>query len=52
MWSGVNAAWFGILRQVHRACATVLVALALGHAAAAAHNHLRGRATLVRMWRG
>ena len=49
---GVDAAWFGILRQVHRACATVLVALALGHAAAAVHNHLRGRATLVRMWRG
>jgi hypothetical protein len=24
----------------------------VGHAAAAVHNHRRGRATLARMWRG
>ncbi len=48
---GTNATWFGILRQIHRAAASLLVATALGHAAAAVHNHRLGRATLVRMWR-
>jgi cytochrome b561 len=43
---------FSLLRQVHRSMAILLVVLAGGHAAASIHNHLRGRGTLVRMWRG
>lgn len=49
---GPNAAGFDVLRAVHRAAAILLVLLAAGHAAAAVHNHRRGRATLARMWRG
>jgi cytochrome b561 len=44
--------WFAVLRPVHRACAIALVLLACGHTLAAVHHHLRGRAVLVRMWRG
>jgi cytochrome b561 len=43
--------WFSVLRQVHRSMAILLVVLAGGHAVASIHNHLRGRGTLVRMWR-
>ncbi len=43
---------FSLLRQVHRSMAILLVVLAGGHAAASLHNHLHGRDTLVRMWRG
>jgi cytochrome b561 len=49
---GPNEAGFDVLRAVHRAAAILLVLLAVGHAAAAVHNHRRGRATLARMWRG
>jgi cytochrome b561 len=49
---GPSEAGFDVLRAVHRAAAILLVLLALGHAAAAVHNHRRGRATLARMWRG
>lgn len=47
-----DAARFAVLRQVHRGFAILMVVLAAGHAAASAHNHRRGRATLARMWRG
>jgi cytochrome b561 len=47
-----NGALFTVLRQVHRWAAVLLVMLAGGHALAAWHNHLRGRAALIRMWRG
>ncbi len=49
---GPDREWFAWLRQLHRGAAIALVALACAHAAAAIHNHLQGRATLVRMWRG
>jgi cytochrome b561 len=42
--------WFGIVRQVHRVAAILLVLLACGHGLAAIHHHLRGRPTLTRMW--
>jgi cytochrome b561 len=47
-----NADAFAVLRQLHRALAVTLIALASAHALAAVHNHLQGRATLTRMWRG
>ncbi len=37
-----DAAWFAVLRQVHRAAAILLVLLAGGHASAAVYDHLRG----------
>jgi cytochrome b561 len=46
-----NPVWFSIVRQIHRSMAILLVVLAGGHAAASIHNHIRGRGTLVRMWR-
>jgi cytochrome b561 len=46
-----DPAWFSVVRQIHRSMAILLVVLAGGHAAASIHNHLRGRGTLVRMWR-
>jgi cytochrome b561 len=49
---GVNEAWFAVLRPVHLTAALLLVALALGHAAMAILHHVRGDATLVRMWSG
>jgi cytochrome b561 len=49
---GTDAAWFAVLRQVHRGLAILLVALAVAHALAAVVNHVRGHSTLVRMWRG
>lgn len=42
-----DAAWFAVLRQVHRTLAILLVVLAAGHVAASVHNHGRGRATLM-----
>jgi cytochrome b561 len=47
-----NAGWYAALRPMHRAAAILLVALAVGHAGAAVLHHLRGRDTLMRMWRG
>jgi cytochrome b561 len=49
---GTDPTWFVALRQVHRALAILLVALAGAHAMAAAVNHLRGHRGLVAMWRG
>jgi cytochrome b561 len=49
---GADPVWFAVLRQVHRSMAILLVVLAGAHAIAAFHNHLRGRGTLIRMWRG
>lgn len=49
---GASRPWFALLVQVHRAAAILLVVLAAGHAGAAVENHLRGRPTLLRMWRG
>ena len=48
---GPNPAAFAVLRAVHRAAAILLVTLAAAHAAMAVQHHLRGRRTLVRMWR-
>jgi cytochrome b561 len=47
-----NGAQFAVLWEVHRWAAILLVTLACGHAVAAWHNHRRGRASLLRMWRG
>ena len=49
---GTDPAWFAVLRQMHRALAILLVALATAHALAALANHLRGHRGLVAMWRG
>ncbi|MDA8048531.1 MAG: cytochrome b/b6 domain-containing protein [Rhodospirillales bacterium] len=49
---GVNKVWFPVLLNLHRAAAIALVLLAAGHAAAAVHNHRRGRNVLRRMWSG
>ncbi|MDE2582344.1 MAG: cytochrome b/b6 domain-containing protein [Rhodospirillales bacterium] len=49
---GPNPAWYAVLRVVHRWAAVALVALAAGHALAALRHHRRGRAVLLRMWRG
>jgi cytochrome b561 len=49
---GPDENWFAALRQAHRTAAILIAALASGHASAAIHNHLRGRSTLARMWRG
>jgi cytochrome b561 len=49
---GADPAWFAVLRQVHRALAILLVALASAHALAAVTNHLRGHRGLAAMWRG
>jgi len=49
---GTDAAWFGVLRQVHFGLAMLLVLLACGHALMAVHHHWRGGGTLARMWRG
>lgn len=49
---GENKAWFPILLDLHRAAAISLVLIAIGHAAAALHNHRRGLAVLRRMWSG
>ena len=49
---GADARWYAVLRPVHLAAAVLLVTLALGHASAAVLHHVRGRATLVRMWGG
>jgi cytochrome b561 len=48
---GADARWFALLRPLHLAAAVALASLAVGHAGAAVLHHLRGRATLVRMWR-
>ena len=47
-----DAGRYAVLMPIHRAAAIVLLVLACGHAAAAFDHHLRGRATLTRMWRG
>jgi cytochrome b561 len=47
---GPNPIWFSALRLIHRSVAILLIVFAAGHAAAAIHNHLRGRRTLMRMW--
>lgn len=49
---GPDEGWFAVLRPMHRALAVLLALLACGHAIAAMHNHLAGRAMLARMWRG
>jgi cytochrome b561 len=49
---GPDPAWYAVLFQVHRWAAVALVALATGHALAALRHHRRGRAVLLRMWRG
>lgn len=49
---GPDEAAFGVLRAVHLSLAILLVVLAAGHALMAVRHHRRGRATLVRMWRG
>lgn len=49
---GVDPTAFAVLRPMHRALAILLVVLASAHALAAVANHLRGRRTLVAMWRG
>ena len=49
---GPDPAWFAVLRQVHRALAILLVALALAHALAALLNHKRGHRGLAAMWHG
>jgi cytochrome b561 len=48
---GPDEAAFAVLRAIHRAAAILLVVLAAGHALMAVHHHLRGRPTLLRMWR-
>ncbi len=48
---GTNPVWFGVLREVHVALATLLVLLACGHALIAVQHHLKGRNTLIRMLR-
>src|SRR5689334_10154150 len=50
--TGPNPEWSAWLVPIHRTAAIVLVTLAFAHALAAIYNHLRGRVTLVRMWRG
>ncbi len=50
--TGASPYWFGILAALHCQLTVALVLLASGHTLAAAHDHLRGHATLVRMWRG
>ncbi len=49
---GPDPAWYAVLRPVHRWTAVALVVLAAGHALAAWRHHRRGRAVLLRMWRG
>jgi cytochrome b561 len=49
---GTDAAWFAVLRPLHRAAAVTLVLLAAAHALAGVHNHWRGRTSLARMSRG
>jgi cytochrome b561 len=49
--TGANPYWFAILAALHRQLTVALVLLAGGHTLAAVHDHLRGHATLVRMWR-
>lgn len=49
---GTDPAWFALLRQVHRALAILLAALASAHALAALANHRRGQHGLAAMWRG
>ena len=46
---GADAAWFAVLRPLHRTAAVTLVLLAAAHALAAVHNHRRGRESLARM---
>lgn len=48
---GPDPIWFPVLRQVHRNLAVLLVVLASGHALMSVHHHMRGRETLIRMWR-
>jgi cytochrome b561 len=50
--TGPDPAWYAVLFQVHRWAAVALVVLAGGHALAAWRHHRRGRAVLLRMWRG
>ena len=47
-----DRAWFSVLRPTHQWSAVFLVVLAGGHALASLHNHLRGHASLRRMWSG
>jgi len=49
---GASKPWFLLLLDLHRAAAIALVLLAIGHAAAAIHNHRRGLAGLRKMWSG
>ena len=49
---GADPGWYEVLRTAHRWLAITLVVLAGGHALAALSHHRRGRAVLVRMWRG
>lgn len=49
---GVVPAAFAVLRPMHRALAILLVGLACLHALAALRHHVRGRRTLIAMWRG
>lgn len=49
---GVDKQWFTLLLPIHRLAAILLLLLAAGHAGMAVYHHLRGRGTLVRMWRG
>ena len=49
--TGANPYWFASLAALHRQLTVALVLLAGGHTLAAVHDHLRGHATLVGMWR-
>lgn len=49
---GPDEALYGTIRRVHAVLCAALVLLAAGHAAMALHHHRRGRAVLLKMWRG
>jgi cytochrome b561 len=49
--TGANPHWFAILAAFHWQLTVAFVLLAGGHTLAAVHDHLRGHATLVGMWR-
>ncbi len=49
---GASPAAFAVLKILHATAAFALLALALGHAGAALHNHRRGLPTLLLMLRG
>jgi len=49
---GANPYWFSVFSGLHWQLTIVLIMLAGGHTLAAFHDHLRGRPTLLALWRG